>query len=151
MIKITPSAPKSDNRTQVKKRKALDSVSNSGKDFKTQLESLIGIQPDSSIEDLMDALKEREKRFLDIQSFYEMNLYKTAVQHILKKILDESAEVRTIERARHRNGNTKVVEVVEIIDQKLFELASLVTKEKPAFALMKTMEEIRGLILDLLH
>ena len=151
MIKITSNTIKNEERGQVKKRNSLSSTSDSGKSFKTQFESILGIRnEDSSVEGMMDSLREREQRFLDNQTIEEMNLYKTTVQRILKRILEESTQVKTIERRRTRNGKTPVVDIVEIVNQKLLDLSASITSKKP-FALMKTMDEIRGLILDLLH
>jgi uncharacterized protein YaaR (DUF327 family) len=144
MIEI-PVTGKSGDRSTVKKRRGLSAVLRSGADFKTQLESAIGVSSEGDIDDLMDALREREKRFMEAQSLYEMNLYKNAVRQILKKILNESVHVKVVKR------RLAEVEVVEIINQKLLDLSSSVTAGRPAYELMKTMEDIKGLLFDLFH
>jgi uncharacterized protein YaaR (DUF327 family) len=81
-------------------------------------------------------------------SLYEMNRYKALVQRILKKINNESLNLKEYKISRH--GNEKIDVIIETVDQKLLELSAAITKGSSAFALMKTMEEIRGLIIDLL-
>ena len=151
MIKITSNTIKNEERGQVKKRNSLSSTSDSGKSFKTQFESILGLRnEDNSIEGMMDSLREREQRFLDNQTIEEMNLYRTTVQRILKRIIEESTQAKTIKGRTTIKGQAPDVNVVEIVNQKLLDLSALITSKKP-FALMKTMDEIRGLILDQLR
>ena len=151
MIKITSNTIKNEERGQVKKRNSLSSTSDSGKSFKTQFESILGLRnEDNSIEGMMDSLREREQRFLDNQTIEEMNLYRTTVQRILKRIIEESTQAKTIKGRTTIKGQAPDVNVVEIVNQKLLDLSASITNKKP-FALMKTMDEIRGLILDQLR
>jgi uncharacterized protein YaaR (DUF327 family) len=148
MIDISRTNGKRDDRTAIKKKKGAEQVSRAGHDFKTELESAIGYEPDGGLDDMMRDLKDQERRFIDSQSLYEMNRYKAMVQKILKSILEESIETKSVKRLRRDKADFTVA---QIINQKLLELTREVTDGNPAFRLMKTMEEIRGLILDLMH
>ena len=147
MIKIYPTG-KGDDRSKVQRKPSSVSVS-SGTAFKTQLESVLNHEFEGSIDALMDELREQERRFVDLPNLYEMNRYRSLVQKILKEIGNESFNIKEINaRSRHTE---KIYTIVETVNDKLLELSSAITKGSPAFALMKTMEEIRGLILDLLQ
>jgi uncharacterized protein YaaR (DUF327 family) len=149
MIDISRTNGKRDDRTAIKKKRGASQVSRTGHDFRTELESAIGYEPEGGLDDMMRDLKDQERRFMDSQSLFEMNRYKAMVQKILKSILEESIETRTVKR--FRRDNRADFTVAQIINQKLLELTREVTGGNPAFRLMKTMEEIRGLILDLTH
>ena len=112
-------------------------------------ESAITHEVEGTIDELMRDLRDHERRFMDSQSQYDMARYKALVQKILKSILEESVEIKTVRR--FRRDNRADFTVAEIVNQKLLELSRSVTAGSPAFKLMKTMEEIRGLILDMLH
>ncbi|MDR3237353.1 MAG: YaaR family protein [Spirochaetia bacterium] len=149
MIKIYPSSGKPNDDSKKVKGKTSLSLSQIGSDFKAMLESAIAPpQASEGINDLLDELHDQEKRFADSMSFYEMNRYRSLVQKILKKINHESLNLKEY-KIRH-GGKDKIDTIIETVDQKLLELSSAITKGSPAFALMKTMEEIRGLIIDLL-
>jgi len=147
MIKIYPSG-KGDDRPKVQRKSSNVSVG-SGTTFKTQLESVLGHEFEGSIDALMNELREQEHRFVNLPNLHEMNRYRSLIQKILKEIGNESFSIKELSvKSRH---NAKIYTVVETVNDKLLELSSAITKGSPAFALMKTMEEIRGLILDLLQ
>ena len=143
MIKIYPVGGKGDDRPKVQRKSSNVSVG-SGTTFKTQLESVLSHEFEGSIDALMDELREQERRFIDMPNPYEMNRYRSLVQKILKEIINESFNIKVNFKER---PNEKIV--VETVNDKLLELSTAITKGSPAFVLMKTMEEIRGLILDL--
>ena len=147
MIKIYPSG-KGDDRSKVQRKSSSVSVSG-GTTFKTQLESVLSHEYEGGIDALMDELHEQERRFVNLPNLYEMNRYRSLVQKILKEIGNESFNIKEL-NAKGRNSD-KIYTIVETVNDKLLELSSAITKGSPAFALMKTMEEIRGLILDLLQ
>ena len=145
MIKIYPTG-KGDDRSKVQRKPSNASVS-AGTTFKTQLEAALNFEYEGAIDALMDELREQERRFIDMPNLYEMSRYRSLVQKILKEIGNESFNIKEL-HAKSRL-NEKIYTVIETVNDKLLELSSAITKGSPAFALMKTMEEIRGLILDL--
>ena len=96
----------------------------------------------------MDDLRDQEKRFLEQQNLYEMGCYKALVQKILKLLLEEGTETRTLKRSRRDRADFTVV---DIINDRLLEMSKAITTGNRAFQFMKTIEEIRGLLLDLSH
>ena len=66
--------------------------------------------------------------------------------HILKMIMDESFSTVTLKRMRRDRADYTIVQK---INTRLDEITSAITKNNRAFDLMKTIEEIRGLLLDL--
>jgi uncharacterized protein YaaR (DUF327 family) len=148
--------PKIDARQQTRERIKTKSKGYSGganvSSFAAELESRISLEFHGTIEDLMSDLKEQEKRFLDAQSQYELEVYKGLVKKILKMILDSGFKTRKL-KLTFREANTNRAEkiVLDKIDENLIKLSQMITKSNDAFNLMKTFEEIRGLLLDLIY
>ena len=141
--------PKTDSRQQTRegikaKAKALRGGSKIST-FSTELENRISLEFHGTIEELMTDLKDQEKNFLDTPSLYELEIYKALVKKILKMILDSGFKMRKSEKK-----NVEKI-VLDKIDENLIKLSQLITKSNEAFNLMKTIEEIRGLILDLVY
>ncbi|MCL2154763.1 MAG: YaaR family protein [Leptospirales bacterium] len=121
--------------------------------FSTELENRITHEFHGSIEELMTDLKDQEKRFLDAQSLYELEIYKSLVKKILKMIIDNGFKTRKLDLTYRENQKGRGPEkiVLDKIDENLIKLSQMITRSNEAFNLMKTIEEIRGLILDLTH
>ena len=104
-------------------------------------------ETDRAVDAAMNDLTEQERRFLDHQNEYELNRYKLLLQKILKTLVSDSYRSKVIER---RSRNRADFLIINQINEKVDSIAKmLVSKENKAFSLMKTMEEIRGLIYDL--
>lgn len=147
MIKIKPTAGRRDDKTRVKNKRDTASVSRNEQSFSSHLTQSITDHFNGTIQELMNELSEREKRFLDSQSLHELKIYKSLVQHILKLILDEGFTVQTMKPTRRHGLEMRIVKDV---NDKLIEIKQAITTSNKAFDLMKSIEEIRGLILDLL-
>lgn len=149
MLKIYSTTPKKEENTRVKQKKRSHEISRKESSFNIALQNNISFNFDGTIEELLNELKEEEKRFLDRQTLYELNRYKSIVQKILKTILEEGVQTRTLKRLRKDRADYVIVDK---INQKLMLIASGITnKENRAFNLMRSIEEIRGLIFDLVH
>ncbi|MDY6969681.1 MAG: DUF327 family protein [Spirochaetota bacterium] len=148
MIKITPTTTKGDN-TRIKSKKKTKSVNKEAATFETTLEETISFKIHGSIQELLEDLSVQEKRFLDSQSRYDLEKYKAMVQKILKTILDDGFKTDVLKRLRNDKADFLIIKE---INQKMFEISSSITREtNKAFNLLKTIEEIKGLILDLLY
>jgi uncharacterized protein YaaR (DUF327 family) len=80
---------------------------------------------------------------------YYLNRYRSIVEKILKKILNEGFETQKLKRLRKDKADFIIVKK---INDKLFELAREITsRNNKAFNLLRTIEEIRGLVFDLLY
>ncbi len=103
-----------------------------------------------TVEEFMNDLADHEKKFLDVQSAYELNRYRTKVKEILAYIMKNSMETATLQRKRSSRKADFLI--IKEIDQKLLELTKTITGNgNKAFNLLKTIEEIRGLIFDLTY
>lgn len=145
MIEIVSTNPKKDEKTTIKSRKKSIHAASSKSSFKVSLEDNIIFNVHGTIEELMTDLEEQEKNFLDKQNLFELNKYKAIVQKILKMVLAEGFRTKTIKRARN---DKHAFLIIDKINEKLLEITTKITKGQ-AFNLMQSIEEIRGLILDL--
>jgi len=146
MIEIIKTNTRREGKSRVKTKKNLSTQAVRETGFTDELQKTISIETDRAIEDLLSDLKDQEKRFLDSQSYYEMNKYKIIVQKILKTVMDQSCKTVTLKRTRRDRADFTIVEK---INQKMAIITSEITRSNKAFNLMKAIEEIRGLIFDL--
>jgi len=114
--------------------------------FASELASSISFDFEGPVEQLMADLKEQEREFLDKQSHYELEKYKALVKKILKIIIDEGLQTTSLKKKRRDMADYTIVNE---INAKLTDMTAAVIKSNRAFNLLKTIEEIRGLILDL--
>jgi uncharacterized protein YaaR (DUF327 family) len=148
--------PKTDTRQQTREgiKTKVKSSSQGAKisTFSTELENRITYEFHGSIDELMTDLKDQEKRFLDAQSLYELEIYKALVKKILKMILDSGFKTRKLDLTYREDKMRRAEKIVlDKIDENLIKLSQMITRSNEAFNLMKTIEEIRGLILDLVY
>ncbi len=149
MIKIASTSPKKDDNRKVKSKKKSHSVKQKSSSFDLALENNITFNFQGSIDELLTELKEEEGLFLKKQTEYELNRYKAIIQKILKKIMDEGMDTRTIRRLRRDKADFIIIDK---INSKLLDIAAEITKKtNKAFNLFRSIEEIRGLIFDLIH
>ena len=148
MIEITPTKAGQERRLDSKKAGRSGRAAERSS-FESVLTSAVELETDRAIDALLDDLKDQEKRFIDAQSLFELQKYKILLQKVLKHLLDDSYEKVTIPRRRRDKADYVII---NIINEKVESLAkTLATTQNKAFALMKTLEEIRGLICDLKH
>ncbi len=135
-------------RVKSNKKTALSS-NDTEKSFEKIFKTDIQTDCHQTIESLMNDLKEREQRFLDKQNWIELSKYKQKVQQILKLILKEGFKTQTLTRRRRDRADYLII---KDIDNKLLNLTRVITnKNNKAFNLMKEIEEIRGILCDLIH
>ncbi len=149
MIEISKTSTGKDGRNRIKKKGQAAAPGAKDTSFKTELKQAVSFDIQGTIDDLLGDLSDQEKRFVDQQTPYEMNRYKAMVQKLLKMILDESIDTKTIKR--RARDNRADWNVAEVINSKLLVISEAITRRSAGFNLLKTMEEIRGLILDLMH
>ncbi len=146
-MKITPADSRKSEQSRVRKKES--STSPGGKsEFARELQQHIVPRTDTDLEEMLEELGEREARFLDHQTLYEMNRYRETVQTLLKYILDNGLTATELKQSRFKK-NQAPQRIIEMIDERLVAISRAITTHNRAFNLMKTMEEIRGLILDL--
>jgi uncharacterized protein YaaR (DUF327 family) len=146
MIDITPTTPKKDEKTKIKSKRRSLPVDRARGDIKASFEESIQFNIQGTIDELMSDLDHQEKSFIEKQSLFEMNRYKAIVQKILKTVLEQGFETRKLKPTRKDRGDFVIVEK---INEKLLALTVEITKKRSGFNLLKAIEEIRGLLLDL--
>ncbi len=152
MIEISQTTSRKQEKTKIKSRRKSSSVKENDKTFSQELETNITREYSGSIDELLNELKEEEKRFLSSQTMTDLNNYKALVKKILQAILNEGFDTQTLHRSRREKMKGKLdFTVIREIDNKLIAITTAITKKSKAFNLMKTVEEIRGLILDLIY
>ncbi|MBN2403908.1 MAG: DUF327 family protein [Spirochaetes bacterium] len=148
MINVSPANAKKEENSRVKS-KIKSHNAGVNESFNSVLTDRISFEFQGSIDELLNDLKDEEKNFLTNQTLYFLNRYRSIVEKILKTIINEGYE--TVKLKRLRKDKADFV-IVNKINEKLFNIAREITnKNNKAFNLLKTIEEIRGLILDLLY
>ena len=149
MLKVTSTESRKEDNRKVKQKKKSHSVKQKDSSFDISLKQNIAFDFQGTIDELITELKEEEKNFLERQTIYELNKYKSIVQKILKTILDEGVKTRTIKRFRRDRADYIIIDKINL---KLMAIAEEITnKTNKAFNLLKSIEEIRGLIFDLIY
>lgn len=146
MIEIKPATGRKNDKTRIKNKKGASGIDKNSKTFASNLNQAITENITGTIDELLEHLSDREKDFLDYQSLYELNKYKQLVQKILRLITEEGFTIKTFKPTRKHGLEMKIV---QDINMKMLEIKEAITRSNKAFDLMKSIEEIRGLILDL--
>ncbi|MDL5246152.1 YaaR family protein [Leptospira weilii] len=108
-----------------------------------------GSETTKDLNALWRELPDIEKRFLDLPSIENLNAYQKHIQTITKSVIDQNMRVETLSK-RIKGEAKKIYHVVKIIDEKIQILAELImNEENSAFKLLKSLTDIRGLLLDL--
>lgn len=147
MININPASSKKDGKIKIKQQKKSRSVDNKNSQFKNRLEDTINFDFQGTINELLNDLEKQEKKFLNMQTLYELQRYKSLVQEILKLVLDEAYTTQKLKKLKKNKADYVIVKE---IDKKLIEISfNITSKDNKAFNFLKKIEEIRGLLLDL--
>jgi uncharacterized protein YaaR (DUF327 family) len=147
LINVTSTNPKKEDNSRIKSKLKSQNIK-SGKSFDVVMHDRVAFEFEGAIDQLFNELKEEEKSFLQNQTLYYLNRYKSIVEQILKKILDEGFETAKLKRLRKDKADFIIINK---INSRLFDIAKEITNKSRAFNLLKTVEEIRGLIFDLLY
>ncbi len=152
MIEISQTTSRKQEKTKIKNKKKASSIHEKEKTFAQELDTRVTREYSGSIDELLSSLRDEERRFLKSQTLTDLNNYKSLVKKILRLILDEGFDTSTLKRSRREKAKGKLdFTVIREIDEKLLAITTAITKKSRGFNLMKTVEEIRGLILDLLY
>ncbi|AOP35792.1 hypothetical protein A0128_19280 [Leptospira tipperaryensis] len=160
-------APRKETETRQTSKGKKNGVSSLGGGNSTNQTESIESAPSSSFLDILEEivpsgsettkdlnalwrdLPEIEKRFLDLPSIGNLETYQKHVQAITKAVIDQNMRVETLSR-RMKGEAKKIYHVVKIIDEKIQILAELIMNEgNSAFKLLKSLTDIRGLLLDI--
>ncbi|HPS57109.1 MAG TPA: DUF327 family protein [Spirochaetota bacterium] len=152
MIEIPRADLKQQSRTEIRSKKKSGISGTAGTKFAAEVEGIISSVYAGGIDELMTDLQDQEKRFLDSQSLYELERYKLLVKKILRMILEQGFESQKLEpTTREKRLGRAEKTIIKQIDENLVGLSRMITVKSDAFGLMKKIEEIRGLIFDLIY
>ncbi len=152
MIEIPRADLKQQPRTGIRSQKKSGISGTSSSRFASEVEGIISSDYAGGIDELMTDLQDQEKRFLDSQSLYELERYKLMVKKILKMILEQGFQSHKLDPSpREKRMGRAEKTIVRQIDENLIALSRMITTSSDAFSLMKKIEEIRGLIFDLIY
>jgi hypothetical protein len=99
-------------------------------------------------ENLVEEISKQKRRFAQNPTYEELKIYKSMVMEFMKHVTDHMLAVE------HRTGGSpmrqKIYSITKLIDKKLESLTKLVlTQQAQNITLLATLDEIRGLLIDL--
>lgn len=118
--------------------------------FLELLEAIVPSDKDETreINELWQKLPDTEKKFLNEPNSYHLAEYRKLVKDILDAIMKNNT---TLSMARQRGRNDKkILMSVKVIDENIQLLAmTMLNPANSAFSLLKQIEKIRGLLMDI--
>lgn len=119
------------------------------KPFTDVLEKQYAGEGKAALEALLIKLGDIGEKLAETFSIYELKNYKDTLKEFLHKTQGQVYRLQE-KTAYSRRGQAKVMVLIERIDAELEELSALVlSQQKDAVRLLKKMDQIRGLLVDL--
>lgn len=104
----------------------------------------------AELNQLWAQLPETEQKLLNHPSNENLQQYRDLVRKILSGTLQLNTRVETVARKGKGTGEKIELRYVKTLDEKIGLMAGLIhSRENAAFGLLKALEEIRGILLDL--
>ena len=140
-----------DNMQQVNATTQTQQAQQSGEDFKFTLMSSIeeaGLSERLSV--MMQEITMQGEKLGKHMDVRDMRRYRALIKNFMNEIVSRSHEFSR-ENFLDRKGRHRVYGMVKLVDQKLDELArELISDEKDNIAILSKIDEIQGLLLDIL-
>lgn len=139
---------KSDSKSKKVKVDEVEKVENNS--FLSLLEAIAPSSKEETkeINELWRQLPQIEKDFLSRPNNENLNRYKNLVKDITNLILKNNVEI--VQARRRGRHDKKILLTVKVIDENLQILATtMLSPSNSAFSLLKQIEKIRGLLMDL--
>lgn len=131
--------------------KTMDRVKSTARSpFQLILEEILPPEQDNqSLRNLWSGLPDLEKELIARPTQENLDVYKNTVRKIAQETLRKNVRVKKLKRKNRRN-ETVELNVIEVLDDRLQKMAIMMhSPGNSAFTLFKTMEEIRGILLDI--
>jgi len=116
------------------------------------LKEVLPVQDDDSRElhELWAGLPSAEKDLLEKSSEENLKKYRNLVRRIALDTIKKNVRIKSLKRKSSHSGETIEMKVVDVIDERLQKMALLMhSPGNSAFAMLRAMDEIRGMLLDL--
>lgn len=102
-----------------------------------------------SMNELLDIVRNRGQEFLDSPQEKSLNNYKESVKYFLGRLKEEFLSLKD-EFGAKRDGEQKVYQLVDTAGGQAEALAKEAFSKDDALNLLSTLDEIRGLVLDVI-
>ncbi|MCB1309625.1 MAG: DUF327 family protein [Leptospiraceae bacterium] len=150
-VRLTTDTDYRRNRTgKARTENRSGSATESRSPFQSLLEEVLPPDDNEAVDlhRLWEKLPDAERDFLANPTDAHLETYREVVKNIAAITLRRNTRVQKVKR-RNRNGEMVELSVLEIIDERLQKMAHLMQSPgNSAFQLLKTVEEIRGILLD---
>lgn len=99
---------------------------------------------------MMEEITQQGKRIGKKMNITDMRRYRTLIQEFMNEVVSRSHKFSR-ENFLDRRGRHRVYGIVRLVDEKLDELAAeLIKDEKDHISILNKIDEIRGLLLDII-
>lgn len=116
--------------------------------FIEELQKVQGAHLKERLENLIKKIDEQGKKLSESMTMKELKVYKELVRSFLKETVGKSYQAKE-DTHMNRRGRHKVYTIVEQVDQKLEELATVVMEQQSGkIDVLAKLDEIKGLLLD---
>ncbi|RCK78658.1 MAG: hypothetical protein OZSIB_1185 [Candidatus Ozemobacter sibiricus] len=121
----------------------------SGPAFSASLKEAWRTRLDGELKEILSSIRALGERFFRAPDEASLNAYKNGIKGYLKRIATELFSLRE-EAGSPKNGQQKVYQLVETVDAEMDSLTRETLQKDKALALLASLDEIRGLVLDLI-
>lgn len=116
--------------------------------FIEELQKVQGAQLKDRLESLIKKIEEQGNKLSESMTVKDLKVYKELVRSFLKETVGKSFQAKE-ESHLNRRGRHKVYTIVEQVDAKLEELASMVVEQQAGkLDVLAKLDEIKGMLLD---
>lgn len=121
----------------------------SGADFQSSIKNARVEIFDGNMRELIDMVKARGEKFVRSPEEGLLNSYKESVRLFLKKLKDEFLSLKE-EFGCKKDGEQKVYQLVDRSESEVSELTREALNGNKAMELLSSLDDIRGLVLDVI-
>jgi len=141
------------NRTMQKKARSGSAVATEPvrSPFLDILEEILPVSDltNQDLHELWAELPDIEKKLIENPSTENLGRYRTTVMEIARQTLQKNVRVKQLFRKNRHNEKVEL-NIIEILDERLHKMALMIqSPENSAFSILKGLDEIRGLLLDI--
>lgn len=104
---------------------------------------------DGSMKELVQVVKERGEKFMKSPDENLLSSYKESIRFFLKKLKDEFLSLKE-EFGTKKDGEQKVFQLVETTEAEVSQLTRETLTESKAMGLLASLDDVRGLVLDIM-
>jgi hypothetical protein len=120
-----------------------------GNQFKAELKTTSVKILDKNLEELIATVKTRGESFLKSPDENQLKSYKESIKQFLKKVTKEFLALKE-EFGAPREGEKKVFQLVNSTDSEVESLTRDTLNKNQAVNLLSSLDDIRGLVLDIM-